>query len=189
MRGDCSWYTLWPFCNISIPEGAGLEWLRGQLKGLWKCQHGDLEPGKSFRIPLCSGGSCVYCLNTFLLWFILFCFLKKIGDEQAWLAVFPPHCSPILRAVSDFVCTWINTHSSKLHGETDNQWSPVLWTSSEYSEGLLAEGSRPSERGRGCRPVFAAPRGPGAFARERGLLRRSISQLRRVEIFRENPAF
>lgn len=25
-------------------------------------------PGKPFRIPICSGGSCVYCLNKAFIW-------------------------------------------------------------------------------------------------------------------------
>lgn len=43
----------------------------------------------------------------------------KIGDKQTWLAVFPPHCSPVLTAARDLVLTWTNTHSSKLYSKKE----------------------------------------------------------------------
>ena len=49
-------------------RGHSLEGLRSKFKGPWKCECRESGTEETFRIPICNGGSCVYCLNKALIW-------------------------------------------------------------------------------------------------------------------------
>lgn len=159
-------------------------------------------------MPVCNGGSCVDCLNKALIWFSAedthplygteYCKWTVFFPPENWRwraqpVIFPPFCSPFLKAASDVVFTWTKIHSSKLYWEREQScFHRSFWALLSIQKEFwlrVPDTECPVAAGPWCIHITLCPPAWQLFGGKCDLLWRDISKLCGVEIFWKTQSF
>ena len=101
-------------------RGRSLEGLRSKFKGPWKCECRESGTEETFRIPICNGGSCVYCLNKALIWLSIQGTSLLFGREYCRWAV------SLFAWV--FVCLFVFSPKNWRHSNKVSSFFSITWS-------------------------------------------------------------